>query len=224
MSNFITDSLRPLGDAFAVPLILAVGLARLVGLLRIRVSVGFLIRHRGRRPLAIQVEYGNAALKGGEEHGVLDARLLSYLTADGLGSYVLVSELANIAVTASQEYRPLPWTAQALDIPCVDIRLSLDSHQLILLEVWDANPRPQVQPTLELDIKAEHGRGPLLVDPLNARGAITVRGRRRTHTVQMNAATSNHRCLTYVCHLEKQQTRSCGGKVLAGTIDASADV
>jgi tetratricopeptide (TPR) repeat protein len=83
-----TQLLNSLADAFTAPLLLAVGLAILIGLLRLS-SVGRLLMKRGRRPLVIQVEYGAAGIEGGENYGVLDARLLSYLCFDGLGSYVI---------------------------------------------------------------------------------------------------------------------------------------
>lgn len=86
--GIIQPLLSSLADAFTVPLALAAGLAILIGMLRLVWTGRFLIR-RGRRPLVMQVVYGNAKTEGGEDYGVLDARLLSYLSSDGLGSYVM---------------------------------------------------------------------------------------------------------------------------------------
>jgi tetratricopeptide (TPR) repeat protein len=86
--RIITQLLNSLGDAFTVPLLLAAGLLILIGLLRSVWTGRYLVR-RGRRPLVIHVEYGKAGLEGGEDYGVLDARLLSYLAFDDLGSYVI---------------------------------------------------------------------------------------------------------------------------------------
>ncbi|MGC1756524.1 tetratricopeptide repeat protein [Trebonia sp.] len=105
--SIVSDSLRALADALAVPLILAVGLAILIGLLRFVTSLSFLIEHRGLRPLVMQVEYGKAALEGGENYGVLDARLLSYLASDGLGAYIIApgagGSAAPVVPAAAQE-------------------------------------------------------------------------------------------------------------------------
>ena len=86
--GIVKQLLSSLGDAFTVPLLLAAGLLILIGLLRL-IWTGRYAMRRGRRPLVIQVEYGQAGLDGGDDYGVLDARLLSYLAFDDLGSYVI---------------------------------------------------------------------------------------------------------------------------------------
>jgi hypothetical protein len=86
--SVVSDSWSALGNDLIVPLTLAVAVALLILLLRLATSVRFFIEHRGLRPLVIQVEYGKA-VEGGEDYGVLDARLLSYLAADGLGGYLI---------------------------------------------------------------------------------------------------------------------------------------
>jgi hypothetical protein len=114
MSNIITNSVHALGDALTVPFILGVVLALLIGLLRMGSSLKFLLQHRGRRPLVIQVEYGKARLEGGEDYGVLDARLLSYLTADGIGSYVIAPGAGGSAAPAvpAEAVEPSAWLAR----------------------------------------------------------------------------------------------------------------
>jgi tetratricopeptide (TPR) repeat protein len=86
--NVITQLLNSLGGALELPLLLAVVVALLIGAFRLGSTCRFLVR-RGRRPLVMQVEYGNADSEHGEDYGVLDARLLSYLSFDDLGGYVI---------------------------------------------------------------------------------------------------------------------------------------
>jgi anti-sigma regulatory factor (Ser/Thr protein kinase) len=76
---------------------------------------------------------------------------------------LLVSELMTNAVTA---------TARFEDQPVVRLQLSGDSAR-VLIEVWDADPRPPVSEDLgeddTPDPEEEGGRGPFLVAALSAR-------------------------------------------------------
>lgn len=130
--SIISDSLRALGDALAVPLILAVGLALLIGLLRLATSLRFLIQHRGLRPLVMQVEYGKARLNGGEDYGVLDARLLSYLASDGLGDYVIAPGAGGSAAPA------VP--AEAFEPSAALVRLAFPSEPAYRVDVTWPGP------------------------------------------------------------------------------------
>lgn len=107
--RIITQLLNSLADAFTVPLLLAAGLVIMIGLLRLGWTCRFLIR-RGRRPLVIQVEYGNAESENSEDYGVLDSRLLSYLSLDGLGSYVIAPGANGAAapVVPAESPEPIP--------------------------------------------------------------------------------------------------------------------
>ena len=108
--RIITQLWDSLADAFTVPLLLAAGLAILIGLLHLVWTVRFLIR-RGRRPLVIQVEYGKEGIEGREKYGVLDATLLSYLSFDGLGSYVIAPGADGAAAPAVPAESLEPTTA-----------------------------------------------------------------------------------------------------------------
>jgi len=132
MSNVFTDGLRALADAFSVPLILASGLVILAMLLRLGSSLRFFVQHRGRRPLVISVEYGNSLLTGGEDYGVLDARLLSYLAADGLGSYVIAPGAGGSAAPA------VP--AEALQPSAAIVRLAFPKEPAFRVDVTWPGP------------------------------------------------------------------------------------
>jgi len=107
--RIVTQMLNSIADAFTAPLALAAGLAILIVLIRLAWTTRFLLRH-GRRPLVIQVEYGKAGIEGGENYGVLDARLLSYLSFDGLGSYVIApgADSAAAPKVAAESLEPIP--------------------------------------------------------------------------------------------------------------------
>jgi hypothetical protein len=125
--SIVTDLLHALADALAVPLILATGLAILIGLVRLATSLRFLIQHRGLRPLVMQVEYGKAPPEGGEDYGVLDSRLLSYLAADGLGGYVIAPGAGGSAAPAVR--------AEALEPSAALIRLAFPSESAYRVDV-----------------------------------------------------------------------------------------
>jgi anti-sigma regulatory factor (Ser/Thr protein kinase) len=79
---------------------------------------------------------------------------------------LLVSELTTNAIKATQDHElPARPSSPATAVPCVAVRLSLDS-QRVLVEVWDANPRPPV-PMTAPDSESEGGRGLLLVETLS---------------------------------------------------------
>ena len=107
--GIFTQLLNSLGDAFTAPLLLAGVLVTVVGVLRLAWAGRFLVR-RGRRPLVIQVEYEKAGIEGGESYGVLDARLLSYLSFDGVGSYLVApgADGAPAPAVPAESLQPIP--------------------------------------------------------------------------------------------------------------------
>jgi hypothetical protein len=107
--GIITQLLSSLGGAFTVPLLLAAGVAILIGALRLGWSCRFLMRH-GRRSLVMQVEYGKAGTEDSEDYGVLDARLLSYLSFDDLGGYVIAPGADGAAAPGvpAESQEPIP--------------------------------------------------------------------------------------------------------------------
>jgi hypothetical protein len=107
--RIITQLLNSLGGAFELPLLLAAVVALLIGVFRLGWTCRFLMR-RGRRPLVIQVEYGNAESEHGEDYGVLDARLLSYLSFDDLGGYVIAPGADGAAAPGvpAESQEPIP--------------------------------------------------------------------------------------------------------------------
>jgi hypothetical protein len=153
--SIVADSLRALADAIAVPLVLAIGLAILIGLLRLATSLRFLIEHRGLRPLVVQVEYGKAALEGGEDYGVLDARLLSYLAADGLGGYV-------IAPGAGGSAAPVV-PAEALEPSAALIRLAFPSEPAYRVDVTWPGPTARHNDELQATVRISRTPGDRIV-------------------------------------------------------------
>ena len=70
------------------------------------------------------------------------------------------------AIKATQDHELPMWpSSPATAVPCVAVRLSFDSQQ-VLVEVWDANPRLPV-PAAASDSESEGGRGLLLVEALS---------------------------------------------------------
>lgn len=107
--SIIMQLLNSLGGAFELPLLLAAVVALLLGVFRLSWTCRFLMR-RGRRPLVMQVEYGNADSEHGEDYGVLDARLLSYLSFDDLGGYVIAPGADGAAAPGvpAESHEPIP--------------------------------------------------------------------------------------------------------------------
>lgn len=132
--TIITQILSSIGGTFAVPLLVALVLALLIGILRLMTTVRFLLR-RGRRPLVIQVEYGKAALEGGEDYGVLDARLLSYLASDGLGGYVIAPGAGGSAAPAV--------SAESLEPSAALVRLAFPAEPAYRVDVTWPGPTRQ---------------------------------------------------------------------------------
>jgi tetratricopeptide (TPR) repeat protein len=89
VNNVVGDVIRPLGDAFAVPALLAIWLVLIIVLTRTGSFVWYFIQQRGRRPLVIRVDAGKDVAYGGAGRGALNDRLLAYLAADAQGSYVI---------------------------------------------------------------------------------------------------------------------------------------
>lgn len=145
----VSDSWSALGNDLIVPLTLAAALALLILLLRVATSLRFLIEHRGLRPLVIQVEYGKS-IEGGEDYGVLDARLLSYLAADGLGGYLIAPGAGGSAGPA------VP--AEALEPTTAVIRLAFPREPAFRVDVtW---PESAVRDGAELRATVRISRTP----------------------------------------------------------------
>jgi tetratricopeptide (TPR) repeat protein len=107
--RIITQLLNSLGGALELPLLLAAVVALLIGVLRLGWTCRFLMK-RGRRPLVMQVEYGDVGTEDGENFGVLDARLLSYLSFDELGGYVIAPGADGAAAPGvpAESQEPIP--------------------------------------------------------------------------------------------------------------------
>jgi hypothetical protein len=87
-----------------------------------------------------------------EREGILNVLWEWSLTRLGEATELIVTELMNNAITAS---KALPWFSP--------VRLwLLSDRQRVLVLVWEACPQPP-QPT-GIDLSAENGRGPLLVE------------------------------------------------------------
>jgi tetratricopeptide (TPR) repeat protein len=89
MTSFVSQSLAALSSAVLVPLLLGLVVGVLIGSMRAASSLRYAIRQRGRRPLVVQVDYAKETQDADKGDTALDARLLSYLAADGRGSYVI---------------------------------------------------------------------------------------------------------------------------------------
>lgn len=89
MSKVVTEFVRPLVDAFQVPLILALCVILIVAITRIVSGLWYFSRQRGQRPLVIRVEGGRDETPDATRRRTLDESLLAYLAADGDGNYVI---------------------------------------------------------------------------------------------------------------------------------------
>lgn len=89
MSNIVNEFLRPVIDAFNVPLILGLCLIVAIAVTRTASWLWYLIEHRGRRPLVIRM--GNPADSQGPSAGHMgfNDSLLAYLAADREGGYAI---------------------------------------------------------------------------------------------------------------------------------------
>jgi hypothetical protein len=105
----ITQLWNTLSGALEAPLLLAAVVALLIGAFRLSRTCWFL-RRRGRRPLVMHIEYGDAGTEDGENFGVLDARLLSYLSFDDLGGYVIAPGADGAAAPGvpAESQEPIP--------------------------------------------------------------------------------------------------------------------
>lgn len=130
----VTNLLSALGEDLSIPVLLAAALGLLVGLIRLVLTARYWVR-RGTRPLVIQVVYGTAA-KDGEDYGVLDARLLSYVSSDGLGGFLVVPGAGNPAVPA------VP--AESLEPTAALVRLALPAQPAYRVDVtWPGRTVPE---------------------------------------------------------------------------------
>jgi hypothetical protein len=130
----VTNLLSALGEDLSVPVLLAAALGLLVGLIRLVLTARYWVG-RGTRPLVIQVVYGTAA-KDGEDYGVLDARLLSYISSDGLGGFLVAPGAGNPAVPA------VP--AESLEPTAALVRLALPAQPAYRVDVtWPGRTVPE---------------------------------------------------------------------------------
>jgi tetratricopeptide (TPR) repeat protein len=129
--------LQPIADAFKVPLILALGLAALIAVIRTASWLWYRLEHHGRHPLMIRTSSARDERRDQTEHESLNERLLAYLAADGQGDYVIAPGAGRPAapgVTAEAVEPQYGWGATLL-------RLAIAREPSFMVDVsWPHSP------------------------------------------------------------------------------------
>jgi tetratricopeptide (TPR) repeat protein len=116
LNNVIDEFVRPVADALAVPLVLALGLAAIIAITHSVSWLWHVIRQRGRRPLVVVIDPTGDA-DDSVDHSMLNDRLLAYIAADPQRGYVIAPGAGGPAaprVTTEALERNYGWPAAVL--------------------------------------------------------------------------------------------------------------